>query len=389
MRVLLVTGAYFPEFSSGGLQSQAVSRLLKDRVEFVVLTTATDITLPSHALVDGIRVSRVGIDVNSRWSAATAAWRMLRELMGLMPRVDLVHVQGFSSKNILISFVAKLFRRPVILHLQTSKHDEPAAIAAQGRLAWWAFTSADLYLSVSRSLMTPYLESGLPAAKIRLAPNGVDPVRFTPPRAGERRQLRAQLGLPVDRPLTLFVGVMSRDKQPAVLFQAWLRLQADPATASTLVFVGATNPALFELGERVAEGLRGEADRSGFGDRVLFVPPTAQIQDYFRAADVFAMPSAREGLPIVLLEAMACGVPAVASRLPGSTDTIIASEENGLLVPTGDVQALAEALAFVLTNPDEAARLGAAGRQTVEERYSFSRVADQWMTAYRDVLGAL
>jgi len=185
----------------------------------------------------------------------------------------------------------------------------------------------------------------------------------------------------------LFVGVMMPDKQPHVLFEAWLQMRRATSIVSTLVLVGASNPKLYELADRLAERVRADADASGFGSDVLFVPPAPGIEEYFRAADVFAMPSAREGLPIVLLEAMACGLPVLASHLPGSTDTMIAPGVNGLLVPPGDVPGFAGGLERLLSNADEAARLGAAARQTVEARYTIEHVAEQWLDAYNEVLG--
>ncbi len=384
---IFVTGAYFPELSSGGLQSRAMARLLRGRVSVQVLTTATDPTLTAHDMVDGIPVSRVTIKLSSAWSRAVATVRMFVTLLRILPRVDVVHIQGYSSKNILVSAMAKLFARPVVLHLQTSRHDEPETVKAQGRLAWWAFSSADHYISVSPGLTTLYLAAGLPAGKIREIPNGVDATRFSPATQDERAALQVRLNLPADRPLILFVGVMSPDKQPDVLLDAWVRTQQDPALASTLVLVGATNPALYELGDRLADRLRADVEKSGFADRVRFVPPSPEIQDYFRAADIYAMPSAREGLPIALLEAMACGLPCVASHLPGATDVMVENGVNGWLVPPGDASALADRLTAVLTNPDDAKRMGAAARRTVEERYTMEQVAEQWLAAYNEVLG--
>lgn len=384
-RVLLVTGAYFPEFSAGGLQSRAVARKLTGHVQFRVLTTATNPELPRRASVDGIEVTRVCVRIGSRLSTLVSTLRMATELLRLMPQVDVVHIQGYSSKNIVVASLARLFARPVILHLQTSKHDEPATVRAQGAAAWWAFRSAARYLSVSPGLTARYLEAGLPASRIRDVPNGVDTARFSPASPDERRDLRRRLHLPEDRPIVLFVGVMMPDKQPHVLFDAWLQMRRAGGAASTLVFVGASNPQLYELADRLAERVRADADASGFGANVLFAPPTPSIEEYFRAADVFALPSAREGLPIVLLEAMACGLSVVASRLPGSTDTMIAPGVNGLLVPSGDVAVLAAALDRLLSNPGEAARLGAAARQTVETRYAIEHVARQWLDAYRQL----
>jgi glycosyltransferase involved in cell wall biosynthesis len=382
----MVAGAYSPELSSGGLQSAAVARSLGSRLTAAVLTTTADPTLRRRDTVDGVPVSRVYIDVQSRPSFAWAMLQMAAALLRWLPRVDVVHVQGYSTKNIVITALARLFRRPLILHLQTARHDEPPAVKAQGRLAWWAFGSASLYLSVSPALTAAAVAAGLPAERFRDVPNGVDPVRFSPPSPDERSALRRQLGLPAGAPIVLFVGIFSRDKQPQVLFEAWLKLQGEGGPASTLVCVGATSPRQFEADAQLAAGIRDAADRSGFGDRLRLVPPTSRIEDYFRAADVFVLPSAREGLPIVLLEAMACGLPCIASRLPGSTDVMIDSGRNGHLVPSGDSPALANVLRAVLADPDAAARLGAAARATVESRFTIAHVAEQWLAAYHEVL---
>ncbi len=384
-RVLLVAGAYAPEFSAGGLQSQAVARALHVRMDIVVLTTATDPTLRRHDTVDGVEVSRITV-TQGGWSFVRATFRMLAELIRLLPRVDLVHIQGFSSKNILIAAMAKLFARPIVQHLQTAKHDEPNAVKAQGRLAWWAYSTADLYLSVSRGLTDRYLAAGLPADRIRDVPNGVDATRFSPADLDERLALRKQLNLPLDRPVILFVGVISPDKQPHVLLEAWVRTQQNPAFASTVVFVGASDPALFELGGRLIDQLRVTAAASGFADRVIFVPPTSQVQDYFRAADIYAMPSLREGMPIALLEAMACGLACAASRLPGATDTMVEDGVSGRLVTPGDADAFATAISDLLADPATAGRMGAAARRTAEERYTMEHVADMWLDAYQHVL---
>jgi glycosyltransferase involved in cell wall biosynthesis len=387
-RVLCVTGAYFPELSAGGLQCQAVARNLNGLATVRVLTTSVDPALPRQDAVDGIPVSRVPINTASWWSKAKAVVGMVSALVRELPAVDVVHIQGCSSKNILIAAMAKCVARPIVLHLQTARHDEPDTVRGHGRLAWWAFSTADSYISVSPGLSSRYLEAGLPSQRIREIPNGVDTSRFFPPSSKQRRALRQQLALPVDRPVVLFVGVMSRDKQPDVLLDAWLRLQPDPARAATLVFVGATDPALYELGDQLANLLRADAARSPFRDRVLFVSPTPRIQDYFQAADIFAMPSAREGLPIVLLEAMACGLPCVASLLPGSTDAIVTPGVDGILVPQGDARAMALALATLLDDPDRAQRMGTAARRTIEARYTVSDVAEQWLTVYRGVMAA-
>lgn len=385
-RVLMVTGAYYPEISSSGLQCQVVARMVRDAASIEVLTTSTAPELPMRELVEGVRVRRVHVDVSSAASKLRATAVIAMRLARSMPRIDLVHVHGFSTKNVLVTGAAKLFGKPVVLSLHTAGHDEPAAARAQGPLAWWAYSSADLYLSVSPALVDAYLAAGLPADRIRLVTNGIDVDRFTPASPAERCALRHRLQLPLDRPVILFVGFFSREKQPHVLLDAWLELQRDPALASTLVFVGATRSKYFEVDADLESAMRSAARARGLEDRLVFAGQTLNVHDYYRAADVFVLPSSREGLPVALLEAMATGLPVVASRLPGSTDTIIADRENGLLVPPGNVNALTSAIASVMRDRACAQRLGAAARATIQSRFASGHVAEAWLDAYAAVL---
>lgn len=386
-RVLMVTGAYYPEISSSGLQCQHVARLLDRRVDVRVLTTGVDRTLPSSAVVEGVPVSRIHVDVSSRLSKAVASIRMIAAMARLGRRADVVHLHGFSGKNVVVTAMARLlFGRPVIMSLHTSGFDEPESIARQGRLAWWAFTSADLYLSVSPHLVTAFLAAGLPARKIRQVPNGIDLTRFSPADRPERERLRRRLGLPVDRPMILFVGFFSREKQPHVLFDAWRLLNAEPAPS--LVFVGATKSSYFEVDGDLAGSIRWKAAGAGVDDRLFFVDPTHDVHDYYRAADLFVLPSSREGLPVALLEAMASGLPCVASRLPGATDVVITDGDDGVLVAPGDVEAFASAIDRLLGDHQAAAALGARARATVTARYSDADVAERWLDAYETVMRA-
>ena len=380
----MVTGAYFPEFSSGGLQSQAAGRILKGRVRVTVITTSTTPELPARDMVDDVPVNRVLVD--TRRGRRSSAWPLAARLWRVVPSADIVHVQGYSSKNILVSVVARLCRKPVVLHLQTSRHDEPAAVFAQGALARWAFRSPARFISVSAGLTAAAVAGGIPANRIVEIPNGVDTVRFAPVTADRRRQQRVALALPADRSLVLFVGVMMPDKQPHVLLQAWRRMEQQHAIGSTLVFVGATNAGLYELGGRLADDMKAEVRAAALDDRVRFIEPTTAIESFYQAADVVVLPSLREGLPNVVLEGMASSLPVVASRLPGSTDTMIEDGVTGRLVEPGDVEGFATAIAGILRDPPRAAAIGAAARKVIERRYDIRLVAEQWLAVYKDVL---
>ena len=384
-RVLLVTGAYYPEISAAGVQCRAVAAVLGDRVSFSVLTTSVDRALPVAETVDGVAVHRVPVDVHDPISKVGATIRLAARLARTRRAVDVIHVHGFSQKNVPVSMLATLAGTPIVLTLHTAGQDEPAVVRARGRLAYWAFTSADLVLSVSPYLSDRYLGAGLPAARLRLAPNGIDTNRFRPADAAERRALRRELDWPETAPIVLFVGFFSRDKRPDLLFRAW-RALATAGSDAVLVYVGATAQTYYEIDDALARAIQDGADAIERARQVIFVAPTNEIERCVRAADVFVLPSAREAHPLALLEAMACGLPCLATRLPGATDVLIDDGVNGRLFPLDDEAALARALRGVLSDPAGAASMGERARETVATRYDIHQTAERWCAAYAEVL---
>ena len=110
------------------------------------------------------------------------------------------------------------------------------------------------------------------------------------------------------------------------------------------------------------------------------------VAPYLAEATVFVLPSRYEGMPLALLEAMAAGVPVVASAVPGNRD-VVQDGTDGILVPPGDPDALARGLVKILTNREMAARLAVAARVSVAARYSVESMAERTLGVYRSVLG--
>src|SRR5207248_1164577 len=114
--------------------------------------------------------------------------------------------------------------------------------------------------------------------------------------------------------------------------------------------------------------LRDEAERLGVVDRVVFAGYRDDVPALLAGCDVFCLPSEMEGLPLVVLEAMAQGKPVVATAV-GGTPELVVHGETGLLVQPGDVEALAAALAQLLADPEQARRMGEAGRERVQREF--------------------
>ena len=156
LRVMLVTGAYHPQISSSASQCRAVARVLADRVEFSVLTTATELSLPVYEDIDDVPVYRVLVRAD-RPGGLGGLFRMVGQYRRAARRADLIHVHGVSRKNVIVSVLAALTRVPIVLTLHTSGQDEPQVIGRQGAAAWWSFSSAASVVCVSPSLAERYL----------------------------------------------------------------------------------------------------------------------------------------------------------------------------------------------------------------------------------------
>ena len=381
--VLMVTGAYWPELSGGGLQCRTMIHALEDRLRFRVFTTCTDRKLPRESEIEGIPVTRVYVDVARRSTKLAAAWRTFEFFRRHHESFDIVHLHGFSQKSILIVILSLLLGKQIVLTIHTAEHDEASGAKKLGWLAYWAYRQADRYVAISSRIAHNYLAAGLPKARLRLAPNGVDVSRFHPASRADRDAARQALGgLSSDLYWILFVGFFSREKGPDLLFEAWLRLQSMGAPPSGLLFVGATDSEYHEIDKDLVREIGARASELGLADRVRFTGTIGEIERAYHAADIFVMPSVREAFGMVLVEAMASALPVAATEIKGVTDEIIADGHTGVLVPPGDPDALAAALRRLLTDSSGAAAMGRHARESVIAAYGIDAARQRWTDVY-------
>ena len=244
-----------------------------------------------------------------------------------------------------------------------------------------AIHEPDLVLAVSEVWQRQLLEDY--GVRAGVVPNGVDVARFATAPAARAAELRASVGA-TDRPLLLSVGGVEPRKGSDSLVRALHLLNDQPGPAPVLAVVGGHS---FQDHRAYRDGVLAELGRLGLelGVDVVLVGtvPESDIAAWYAAADVLAFPSVKEGFGLAVLEAMAAGLPVVTSDLPVFREWLVPGRD-ALLVPVGDVEALADALARALTDADLRRGLIAAGR-AVADRFTWAASAERHLAVYADL----
>lgn len=300
-------------------------------------------------------------------------WRVVTELLAACRRERVAVWHGHDYKTNALGLLLKRFWP---MRLVTTVHgwvQHTSRTPLYYKVDQLCLPRYERVICVSDDLFEACLSCGVPARNLVLLENAIDAGEYT--RTQSVAEAKARLGLPQSGLLVGAVGRLSGEKAFHVLIRS-VHALVQRGLDVRLVIVG-------EGGERVQlEGLVGEL---GMRDRVSLPGWQADVREYFEAMDVFALSSLREGLPNVLLEAMALEVPLVATRVNG-VPRLVQDGRNGFLVEAGDQEALTTALFGLLTNEGLRALFRAAGRRTVEGRYSFSTRMQKLKRIYDELL---
>jgi glycosyltransferase involved in cell wall biosynthesis len=214
-----------------------------------------------------------------------------------------------------------------------------------------------------------------PASKFTVVRLGIELEQRVGSGEEARAQMRSRLGLGRDAFLVGWVGRMTAVKRTNDVLEAFRRL-VDQGVEASLCLIG-DGPDREEL-ERRAHAL-------GIVQRCLFVGYQEDVGSFYEAIDVLLLPSANEGTPVSVIEALAAGRPVVATRVGGVPD-VVRDGIDGFLVDAGDVDALASRLAELAADPARRAEMGEAGRSRVLGRYAVDRLVDDVDRLYQALL---
>lgn len=365
-KVVMVISQFFPERGGAEVQAQLLAGALRARGAQVTVLTRRLKGLPKRAVIDGIPVYRAirTVPLPFLWGLAFMVSTFIF-LFRKRNEYDLIHCHIMHEFQTVVAVAIKyLFRKKVVVKMSSSGMTSDIRLILEkvyGKLFLRLAKGVDAVIAVCRESSQELRTAGFPAGRLVEIANGVDTASFIPVPSRE---------VPEERIIT-FIGRLDGFKGVDDLLHGFKVLLAKKESVR-LVIVG-TGPLESQFKEL--------AGTLHLKERVTFKGKQNSIVAELHNTDVFVLPSRSEGMSNVLLEAMACGVPIVATAVGGNTD-LISDRRNGILVPPSDPDALGEALGELLLNGALAEQLGSRARKTVEEHYTLEMIADRYLNLY-------
>jgi glycosyltransferase involved in cell wall biosynthesis len=377
-----------PVHATGGMEIHTLDLAggIADAGHNVVLITSRHPRGVEEEDICGVEVHYV--DADNQNPLGRESTKKLVELDGER-RFDVIHSQSISAFYYVKDKLSDRLKIPLVTTMHGTSYGEIRSILNQGlttllvpRIARQLYNhhfrtnrilqASDKVIAISRELTESIpREYHISRDKVRTIYNGIDTERFKP---GESR-LRGRF--PGKR-IVLSVSVLHKQKGVQNLIKAFGKV-AENVPGAHLIVVG-DGP--------YRRNLEGLARNQGLKDDVTFTGkvPNTELREYYNACDSFVIPTVRvEGLPLIELEAMACGKPVIASDI-GGIPTVIENMVNGLLVKPGDVDELAKRIVEVLGDSRLASRLGTRARKTIEDGFSRRKMVEETIKVYESVL---
>lgn len=383
LSVLMFISQFRPIIGGAERQAEKLARALVRRgVGVEILTPRLDPSSPELEIDEGVTIRRFDLfDLYRSWprlpgglgplNLAALRFQVQKAIGSRISDHDLLHTHiACPATCFAMERAHRTGRAAICTCASSGDMNDVLETSRQGifgpAIARHLVRRMDCWLAISEAVRTSLLSLGVSEQRIERIPNGVD----IPPAAERRNACGAVRRF-------LYLGRLSSTANRDVpsLIRAFDRVCAATAEPLELAIVG---------GGDLIEATRALAQEAEHADRIL-LPGFQDAPHWLEWADCFVLPSRFEGLSNALLEAMSHGLPCIANDIPPNREAL----DNGLvgvLVPVGDVEALSQAMATMVTTPDETARLGALARERVERTFTIDAVAAQHEEVYYKLL---
>ena len=374
-RILMFTAYFEPEYSGAALQALTLAKELRQRGHHVEFVTNRWPGLSETAVVEGFRVQRIEPGRLRKHREFRLWFNLSRYVWQRRRDFDILHSHGAYFTNSFVAPLARWLGLKSVVKASLAQDDlQDFEQPRVGVLHKAMLRQADACIAISADLATEFERGGVERQRIHRLPNGVDTQRFCPAQGTQVEALRRTLQLPQGRPIALYLGVLDLRKNIRWLAEQWI---ANEGFGTGALLLAAGPQAREDHGGELLSYLR-EAARQHPAHFALH-EFSADVASYYRCADVLVLPSVKEGLPNVVLEAMACGLPCVATQVSGTRELIVEGQ-TGLTYAQGDVAALGNALRQCLSPAGRA--MGERARKLALERYDIGAVASAYASLY-------
>ena len=372
-RILMIISQFYPLLGGAEVQAQLLAcGLIKRGMKVSVLTRKLK-GLPRHEIIEGIPVYREIKTID--WGFLWGICYIVSVFMFLYKKrkdYDIIHchiIQGFHT---IVSILFKyIFKKKVIAKMSSSGETSDFTLLKEvkfGRLFLRCIRNVDAIISVCKKSTEEILESGFPKDILIEIPNGVDTHKFFKDVQRERKNQNN----------IIYVGRLDNYKGVNYLLSGFKDVLSKVDNVKlTIVGNGPDESLLMDM----ANNLR-------IKDNVVFKGRQEDILSELYVADIFVLPSLSEGMSNVLLEAMSCGLPVVATSVGGNGD-LIKDRCNGILIEPRNSMKLSAALLELLENEELAKKLGKEARKTVKENYSMDHIVDKYVELYSRLVHGL
>lgn len=368
--------SYFPpEYSGAALQAISLAKKLRDRGHYIEFVTQRWPGLLANDEIEGFPVTRLEAGRGRKHRELRLWWNLARFLRRRRSDFDILHSHGAYYTDSIIGPFGRWFGMRSLAKASLAENDlHDLKGSLTGRIHLSMLRRVDACIAISRDLQHEFDRGGVPSSRVHYLPNCVDTARFSPVTPDAKRALRVRLGLPCNKRIALYVGVFDCRKNVGWLVRHWKRTDGF-----------GLNTMLVAIGPQSRDDPDGAFKRellhlaAQAPDLIKICDSVSDVAEYYGAADLFVLPSQAEGLPNVVLEAMACGLPCVAADVSGSRE-LIRQGETGYLFAPDDVDDLRIALEKALGTG--AANLGEAGRARVVRGFAIGVLAEKYERLY-------
>ncbi|ARN74521.1 glycosyltransferase [Oceanicoccus sagamiensis] len=381
-RVLFFIHEYAPLFSGHGIYLRALFPYLIKKGYSIELLTLDYGHLPKTDYIDNIKVNRIPYQPNAKFHEMKMALRILLFLWSNRHKYDYFQFSGHVDEYCLLTLFCKLFNKKIIMQMVLLGADDPKSISTAYRfmnVRFKVLRKIDAFMVISKAIEESCYELKFDVNKVTKVRQGVDTQRFSPVSTQEKQALRRDFGLDEDAQYVLFVGAILERKGVDILLEAWPKVMANNPKAK-LLLVG---PNEFETQEFSIFAEKMQALASEQQLSVQFQGASDQVDKYMKLADLFVLPSRKEGFGNVIIEAMACGIPPIVTYMDGVALESVEDNRTGLIVHSE--AELATAINRLLTHPEDRATMGQAALKHAINKFSFNEVVKDFTDIYEEL----